>query len=51
VVEVEVKGVKVYTCPINKSTVLGHCRRFLVEIWSSRRSNALTVKLICGFKL
>jgi len=51
VVKVEVKGVKVYTCPIDESIVLGHCRRFLVEIRSSRRSDALTVKLIRGFKL
>ena len=40
-VEVKVKGIKVYTCPINESTVLGHCRQFLVEIRSSRRSGAL----------
>jgi len=51
IVKVEVKGVKVYTCPINESTVLGYCRRFLAEIRSSRRSDASTVKLIRGFKL
>ena len=50
-VEVEVKGIKVCTCPINESTVLGHCRRFLAEIRSSRRSDASTVKLIRGFEL
>jgi len=51
VVEVKVKGVKVYICPIDESTVPRHCRRFLVEIRSSRRSNASTVKLIRGFEL
>ena len=51
VVKVKVKGIKVYTCPINKSTVLRHCRRFLAEIRSSRRSDALIVKLIRGFEL
>jgi len=51
VVKVKVEGVKVYMCPINESTVLGYCRQFLVEIRSSRRSNALIVKLIRGFKL
>ena len=50
-VKVEVKGVKVCTCPINKSIVLRHYRRFLAEIRSSRQSNILTVKLIHGFKL
>jgi len=51
IVEVEVKGIKVYTCPINKSIVLKYYRRFLVEIRSFRRSNVLTVKLIRGFEL
>jgi len=51
VVKVKVKGVKVYTYPIDESIVLGHCRRFLAEIRSFRRSDALTVKLIRGFKL
>jgi hypothetical protein len=51
IVKVEVKGVKVYTCPIDESIVLRHYRRFLVEIRSSRRSNASIVKLICGFEL
>jgi len=51
VVKVKVKGVKVYTCPIDESTVLGHCRQFLAEIRSSRRSDASTVKLIRGFEL
>jgi len=51
VVKVEVEGVKVYTCPIDESTVLGYCRRFLAEIRSSGRSDALIVKLIRGFKL
>ena len=50
-VEVEVKGIKVYMCPIDESTVLGHCRQFLAEIWSSRRSDASTVKLMRGFEL
>jgi len=51
VVKVKVKDIKVYICPINESTVLGHYRRFLAEIRSSRRSNALIVKLMRGFKL
>jgi len=51
VVKVEVKGIKVYIYPIDESTVLEHCRQFLVKIWSSRRSNALIVKLIYGFEL
>jgi len=50
-VEVEVKDVKVYMCPIDESTVLRYYRQFLVEIRSSRQSNALTVKLIYGFEL
>ena len=32
IVKVKVKGIKVCTCPINESTVLGHYRRFLAEI-------------------
>ena len=51
VVKVEVKGIKVYTCPINESIVLRHYRRFLAKIRSSRRSNALIVKLMRGFEL
>jgi len=50
-VEVEIEGIKVCTCPIDESIVLGHCRRFLAEIRSSRRSDALTVKLMRGFEL
>jgi len=51
VVKVEVKGVKVCTCPIDESTVLRYYRRSLAEIRSSRRFDASIVKLIHGFKL
>jgi len=51
IVKVKVKGVKVYMYPINESIVLRYYRRFLAEIRSSRRSNALIVKLIYSFKL